>query len=665
MASAQGIKAGSAFIELFIKDGALVKGLQKASKKLKAFGEAISGWGQKLAGIGTAITAPLIGFAKASAAGSKELQTMSQRTGISVEALSELGYAAQLSGTDMETLEVGIKRMQKTIAQAAMGSQSAADALGELGLTVENLRGLSPDQQFKLIADKLAAIQSPAVRAAIAMQIFGRQGTQLLPMLSQGAAGIEAMQEEARRLGLTASAAGVAVGVKLEEALTTLWKVLKKLAATLGSAVAPLLTEFANILIDIVVKATTWVKQNKDLVLSIFKIGLAVVAGGIVLMALGKAIILVGTILSGLATAVSVVGTVFGVLGSIIGWILTPIGLVIVAIAALGAYLIYASGAGGKALTWLGDRFTDLSSFATESFQGIADALAAGDIALAAQILWLSLKVAWLKGVQVLESAWLSFRNFFIKIAYDAFYGAQAASEIAVDALVVAWVETTAYLSKVWISFTAGFQQAWDTAINWTSKRLLELQGLFDSSLDVDAAKQMADDDLAATNAQIDQQKQAALAQREQQRTDERKMAEDMHNDEMTRIGKESQEKEQALDDEYDQKMKAAQDELDKTKKEWQDAIAKAKEERKAKEAQGPDRLDAPPAMPDYLDGLGPTIEQAKQKTIGVAGTFNALEARGLGAGGVADRIAKASEETAKNTKKLVQQGLQDDQEFD
>ena len=48
-----------------------------------------------------------------------------------------------------------------------------------------------------------------------------------------------------------------------------------------------------------------------------------------------------------------------------------------------------------------------------------------------------------------------------------------------------------------------------------------------------------------------------------------------------------------------------------------------------------------------------------------MAGTFNALEARGLGAGGVADRIAKASEETAKNTKKLVQQGQQDDQEFD
>ena len=665
MASSQGIKAGSAFIELLLNDDKLVKGLQKAGKKLKAFGDTIAGWGKKLAGVGTAIAAPLVGFAKAFASGSKELQTLSQKTGIGVAALSELAYAAQLSGTDMETLEVGIKRMQKTIYQAATGSKSATEALAQLGLTVEDLRGLSPDQQFKLIADKLAAIQSPAVRAAMAMAIFGKSGTQLLPMMNKGAAGIEAMQEEARKLGLTASETGVAVGVKLEEALTTLWKVLQKLASTLGSAVAPLLTDFANWLIDIVVKATAWIKQNKELIVTIFKVALVVVGAGMALIGLGYAITTLGSVLTGLATIVATVYGAMEVMIAVISAFLNPIGLVLVAIAALGAYLIYASGAGGKALSWLGERFTDLSSFASEAFQGISDALMAGDIALAAQILWLTLKIAWIKGVQVLESAWLTFRNFFIKIGYDAFYGVQAVWEIVQNALCVAWIETTAFLSKVWTSFTAGFEKAWNTAINWTSKRILELQGLFDSSLDVDAAKKMADQDLEATNNQIDQQKNQALAAREQQRAGERKAAEDMHNDEMARIGQESIDKEKALDDEYNQKMKDSQDELDKTKQEWKDAIGKAKEERKMKESQGPDRLEAPPAIPDYLEGLGPTIEQAQKKTIGVHGTFNAMEAPGMRAGGVTDRIAKATEETAKNTKKLVDQGEQDDQEFE
>ncbi len=638
MASSQGIKAGSAFIELLVNDDKLVKGLQKAGKKLKAFGETISGWGKKLAGIGTAVAAPLVGFAKAFASGSKELQTMSQRTGVSVAALSELGYAAQLSGTDMEALEVGIKRMQKTIYGAATGSKQATEALAALGLTVEDLRGLSPDQQFKLIADKLAAIQSPAVRAALAMQIFGRQGTQLLPMLTQGAAGIEAMQEEARKLGLAASAADVAVGVKLEESLATLWKVLQKLAATLGSAIAPLLTECANWLIDIVVKATAWVKQNKELIVTIFKVAVVVVAAGLALIGLGYAISALGGVMTGLATIVAFVAGAVEILITIVSAFLNPVGLVIAAIVALGAYLIYASGAGGKALSWLGERFTDLWGFASEAFGGIADALMAGDIALAAKILWLTLKMAWIKGVQVLESVWLTFRNFFIKIAYDAFYGAQAVWEIVQDALCVAWIETTAFLSSTWTKFSAGFEQVWNSAVNWTTKRILDLQGLFDDSLDVDAAKKMADDDLAATNNEIERQKNAELAQREEQRKGERKAADEEHDHQMAQIGQESLDKEKALDDEYDQKMKASQDELDAAQKEWQDAIAKAHDEKKAKDAQGPDRLEAPPALPDYLEGLGPTIQQAQEKTIGVHGTFNAMEAPGMRA--AASRIA-------------------------
>ncbi len=663
MADARSIRAGTAYVELFVNDSKLVRGLQSANKKLKAFGDAISGWGKKLAAAGSAITAPLIAFSKASASGSKELLSMSQRTGISVEALSELGYAAQISGSDMETLELGIRKMQKTIAAAAMGSKAATDALAQLGLTVDDLRGLSPDQQFKLIADKLASIQSPAIRAALALAIFGRNGTSLLPMLSQGAAGIEAMQEQARRLGLTASAAGVQIGAELEETLSTLWKVLKKVGSTLGSAVAPLLTQWANVLIDIVVKGTAWIKQNKDLVVSVFKVALVVSAAGTALMLLGKAIVFIGGVLGVLASIVTGVGTVLGAVGSIVAWLLTPIGLVTAAVVALGAYLVYASGLGGKALEWLGQRFTDLSEFASQAFAGISDALAAGDIALAAQILWLSLKIAWIKGVQVLESVWLSFRNFFIKIAYDAFYGALAACEIVWHGFEVAWIETTAFLSKVWTSFTAGFQKAWNTAINWTAKRLIELQGLFDSSLDVDAAKKMADEDLAATNAEIDQQKQAALQAREQQRQQQRADETQTHEAALTQIGQESQDKERELDDEYAKKMQESQDELNKTRDEWQKAIEEAKKKRQLKDAQGPDRLQEPPSMPDYLEGLGPTIAQ---KTIGVSGTFNAMEARGLGAGNVADRIAKASEDTAKHTKKLVDMAEQDDEmEFD
>lgn len=106
---------------------------------------------------------------------------MSARTGISVESLSELGYAAQQSGTHMETLEGGVRKLQKFLVAAAQGSDSALSVLRDLGLTLADLGRLTPDQQFERIADRIARIPDPALRAATAMELFGKTGTALLP----------------------------------------------------------------------------------------------------------------------------------------------------------------------------------------------------------------------------------------------------------------------------------------------------------------------------------------------------------------------------------------------------------------------------------------------------------------------------------------------------
>src|SRR5687768_12419311 len=109
MADTKGIRAGRAFVELGVSDK-LTKGLQAAEKRLKAFGEGLRSVGTKLAAIGgTALTA-LFGTAKTFADMGDSLDEMSARTGVSVETLSELGFAAELAGADMETLETGIRK---------------------------------------------------------------------------------------------------------------------------------------------------------------------------------------------------------------------------------------------------------------------------------------------------------------------------------------------------------------------------------------------------------------------------------------------------------------------------------------------------------------------------------------------------------------------------
>ena len=134
MATAQGIRAGKAFVELFADDNQLVRGLRRAEKKVKAFGDSVRSLGLKTAGIGSAILAPMGAAAKSFADMGSRLWDMSKRTGVSVEALSALGYAAEQSGAGVEAFENGIRRMQRTIYDAGRGLSTAKEALADLGV---------------------------------------------------------------------------------------------------------------------------------------------------------------------------------------------------------------------------------------------------------------------------------------------------------------------------------------------------------------------------------------------------------------------------------------------------------------------------------------------------------------------------------------------------
>ena len=380
MATSSGaIRAGRAFVELFADDSKLVRGLKAAQAKLKAFGASVRAMGTKMMGIGTAIAAPMAGAAKVFSDMGDQVAKMSARTGIGVETLSELAYAAETSGSSAATLESSIRKMQKTLVDAIGGSASATAALRKLGLTAADLDGLSPEQQFKLIADQLSKIEDPAARAAAAMNIFGRSGAELLPMMSAGAAGIEQLQQQARDLGLTMSTEDAKAAEAFNNALGNLWKVLKMAAFTIGSALAPVLQETAEWITRLVVSASEWIKENKGLIVSVFKIAVGVVAAGAAIVGLGYAISGLAAVFGALVTVAGVIHGVLSVIMTVIGAMLTPIGLVITAVVGLGAYFLYASGAIGKAVDWLSEGFNELADEAKTSFGAIGKALASGD----------------------------------------------------------------------------------------------------------------------------------------------------------------------------------------------------------------------------------------------------------------------------------------------
>jgi hypothetical protein len=124
------------------------------------------------------------------------LTDLSAKTGIGVEALQELKFAGAQVGVTLDQITGGISQMQNRLAS---GDKSAASALKELGLTFRELQAMNPDEQFRAIAAALQGIVDPAERVRLAMDLFGKAGADLLPLLTSN---LEAVSAEAHRLGL-------------------------------------------------------------------------------------------------------------------------------------------------------------------------------------------------------------------------------------------------------------------------------------------------------------------------------------------------------------------------------------------------------------------------------------------------------------------------------
>ena len=359
-ASGSEIRAGRATVELGVDDK-MAAGLKRAAARLKAFSAAVSQICKSAMMTSAAMLAPVVGGVREFMSTGDALDKMSLRTGISVEALSELGHAAKLSGTDLEGLERGVKGMQKNVEAAGQGTKAAVDGLRALGLSARDLQGLSPEQQFKKIADGLARIEDPGRRAAIAMQVLGKTGAELLPMMQGGAAGIEALQKRFRDLGLTISREDATAAAELDDLFTDLGAVFKQAAFVVGAALAPALSAAAKSMMSFVGGAIGWLKVHRELIVGWTKLALGVGAAGIALLTISKTVGLVSTVLGGLAVAVKAVGAATAFL------IANPWALLIAAVGVAVAGILYAVGAFGKLRDVIVSNITALGSFSAEA----------------------------------------------------------------------------------------------------------------------------------------------------------------------------------------------------------------------------------------------------------------------------------------------------------
>ena len=285
--AAKGAKVGKAFIEFSLADGKFRKSLGRASAKLKSFGRTVGSIGAKMSAVSAGMLAGFGGAMKAFAAMGDKIDKIAQRTGMGSEFLSALSFASQQTGQDIVTFEKTISRMQRTIYDAGRGLSLPNEALADLGLTLADVENLSPEEQFKLIAQRISQIEDPTKRAGVAMSIFGNSGRKMLPLLNDGANGINALMQEAEDLGIVLAKEDVSAAAELTDAFNRTVQQFKKFVFLIGASVAGEFMDFLKIVQNITVGILKWVDKNRAVILMVAKIALVIGAIGGALMGLG------------------------------------------------------------------------------------------------------------------------------------------------------------------------------------------------------------------------------------------------------------------------------------------------------------------------------------------------------------------------------------------
>ncbi len=152
---------------------------------------AVAGFGAAIAG--SAIVAGLGAVIKKSIDAGDELFNLQAKTGVAASALIGIGNAAKLADVDVGTLGKGLTKLNVNLVKAAEGNEDLARKFQALGVDVKDANGqvVPADKALKQIADRFADMPDGAQKAAAAVALFGKAGTELIPLLNEGAASME------------------------------------------------------------------------------------------------------------------------------------------------------------------------------------------------------------------------------------------------------------------------------------------------------------------------------------------------------------------------------------------------------------------------------------------------------------------------------------------
>lgn len=435
------------FAKLTLDSSEYEKDLDAAEKQAESFkekwnaGTATIKKGLKDVGVGVgAFTALGAGAFKAADGISKNLDNidkMSQKLGLSTDAYQEWNYVMQISGTSIDNMSMGLKTLTNKFDDAVNGSDSAIETFNRLGLSMEDIQGLSREDLFKEVIFAFQGMEDSAERAALANDLLGRSGQELAPLFNTSAEETQDLIKQVRDLGGVMSKDAVKQGARFQDSLTSLKTAFAGASAELFEKLIPAISDFMD-------KVAKFIEEGGlDRIIETLQ-NLAPVIVTVVTAFAGFKIV------SGIISLVQGLSTVFGVLNAVMA--ANPIGAVVLAIGALvGAFV----------LLW--NKCEGFRNFFINMWEGIKDAFGAvveffkgafDKIANFASGLWNGLK-------EGASQAWENIKDAFANVGgwfKDKFTSAK-------EKAVSAWNNAKEKFGNIWTKIKSAFNVK--EALNW------------------------------------------------------------------------------------------------------------------------------------------------------------------------------------------------------
>lgn len=240
---------------------------QEAGAQAEESGDSFVNWGELVAGaaevaagalaaVGGAVTAmgaavvegtqALVNGAAETASFGDNISKSAQKVGMSVSEYQRWDYAMKLAGSSMEQSAAGFKTLTNSLDSAKEGSAGALAKFEKIGLTLEDLQGLSREEVFGKVIENLQSMTDDAEKAAAANDLLGKAGQNLMPLLNQTAEQTRAVMDETEKYGMILSDDAIQASVDYQDALTRMDSTMQGVKNNIIGQFLPGLTDVVN-----------------------------------------------------------------------------------------------------------------------------------------------------------------------------------------------------------------------------------------------------------------------------------------------------------------------------------------------------------------------------------------------------------------------------------